>query len=325
MLRAKTNDKKDGTDYAVLAWSGLGGTERARTYDPVADKAFPPGMRTVSARRLSWSDDGKTLFVGIAKWDDKIEPAGRGGRGGAGAGADAPSTVEVWHAKDVVVMPKQKIDAASDRRRSLLAAWHLEGGTLVPLGKDLANEQVTPVRKAGFAYVAEWSKYAMNRSIGRRAADLSLVDLATGTRTPLRSNIDDSFVSAGPAGKYLLFTEADHYWTINLATRAIVDITKSVPTSFIDKESDQTSPQKPPFGVAGWTKDDGAVLLNDKYKRVDGGERRVEGRAVDERRGRAGEAPARSHRPGPGLGGPVEAGLSQPLRGVDEEIGLRAA
>ncbi len=162
-------------------------------------------------------------------------------------------------------MPKQKIDAPSDKRRSLLAAWHLDGGRLVTLGKDLSNEQVTPIRRSGFGYVAEWSAYAMDRSIGRPAADLSLVDLATGARTPLKSGINDRFVQAGPAGKVLLFIDGDQYWTINVATRAITNISQAVATSFIDKESDQTSPQKPPFGVAGWTRDDGAVLLNDKY------------------------------------------------------------
>ena len=60
--------------------------ERQRVYDPAADKTFPAGMRTVSSRRLSWSDDGGRLFLGVAKWDDKLEPAGRGGRGGAGGG-----------------------------------------------------------------------------------------------------------------------------------------------------------------------------------------------------------------------------------------------
>ena len=221
-------------------------------------------------------------------------------------------------------MPKQKIDAPSDRRRSLLAAWHLESGTFVPLGKDLANEQVTPIRRTSLGYVAEWSKYAMNRTIGRPAADLSLVDLATGARTPLRANINDRFVQAGPAGRYLLFIEGDQYWTINLATRAIANITKAVPTSFIDKESDQTSPQKPPFGVAGWTRDDGAVLLNDKYDVWLVAERRIEGRAADQRRGRAGEAsprPARSRR---GVDRPGEADLPEPVRRVDEEVGLRA-
>jgi len=52
-----------------------------------------------------------------------------------------------------------------------------------------------------------------------------------------------------------------HYWTVDLTTRALVNITKDVPASFIDTESDQTGPHKPPFGVAGWTKNDAAVLF----------------------------------------------------------------
>jgi acetyl esterase/lipase len=219
-------------------------------------------MRTVSFRRLTWSDDGRVVFLGIARWEDKLPSAGRGGRG---AGADDASTVEIWHANDIIVMPKQKIDAASDRRRSLLAAWHVESGKLVPLAKDVFNEQVTPIRRTSLAWVAEWSKYAMNRTIGRPAADLSLVDVVTGARTPLKTAITDRFAQAGPAGRYLLFIEGNQYWTIDLASRAVTSITKALPTSFIDLESDQTSPQKPPFGVAGWTKDDRAVLLNDKY------------------------------------------------------------
>ena len=89
-FRAKTDDKKDGPAQAVLAWTDLGKAERLRTYDPAADKAFPAGMRTVSTRRLSWSDDGRMLFLGIAKWDDKTEPAGRGGRGAGPAPTRRP-------------------------------------------------------------------------------------------------------------------------------------------------------------------------------------------------------------------------------------------
>jgi hypothetical protein len=228
---------------------------------------------------VSWSDGGDVLFLGFAKWDGN--KAGRAGRargrrgcgrrtqgrqvsGGTGADTEAP-TVEVWHWKDEYVMPWQKIHASADRRRNMLATWHLDSGRFVPLGDDPIEEQVTPIRHTGFAWIAEWSKYAMNRSIGRPAADLYLADVATGERTKLKDAINDRYVQAGPSGKYLLFLQDDHYWTINLGTRAITNITRAVPTSFIDKESDQAIKQKPPFGVAGWTKDDAAVLLYDKF------------------------------------------------------------
>jgi dipeptidyl aminopeptidase/acylaminoacyl peptidase len=264
VLRATTDDKKEGSNYVVLAWTGLGKGERLRTFDPASGKGLPAGMRTVSFRRPSWSDDGRIVFLGIARWEDKLPSAGRGEKGGT-AGAAEASTIDVWHANDVTVKPKQKIDAPSDRRRNLLAAWHVESGRLVPLGTNLYNEQVTPIRRSSLAWAAEWSKYAMNRTIGRPAADVSLVDVTTGTRTPLRAAINDRFVQAGPFGKCLLFIEGNQYWTIDLASRAVTNITGALPTSFIDLQSDQTSPQKPPFGVAGWTKDDGSVLLNDKY------------------------------------------------------------
>jgi dienelactone hydrolase len=281
ILRAKIDDRKEASTYVVLAWTGLGKAERLRSFDPTADSAFPEGLRTVSFRRLSWSDDGNVLFFGIAKWDDKIGAAGRGARGGGtgqetmqeargGRGASAapseePAGVQVWHWTDVIVQPKQRVDAAANRRRNMLAAWHIDSGKFVQLGQDPVNEQVTPIPHSNLAYVAEWSKYAMNRTIGRPGADLYLIDVTTGARTKVRDNIDESYVQAGPSGKFLLFLQDDHYWTVNLATRAAVNITKSVPTSFINRESDQTVKQKPPFGRAGWTKDDAAVLLYDKY------------------------------------------------------------
>ena len=284
VLRAKTDERKDGSTYAVLAWTGLGKSERLRTYDPTADATFPAGMRTVSFRRLSWSDDGNVLFFGIAKWDDKIVPAERGGRGAAASGdtaqargergapaADQPATVEIWHWTDAIVMPKQKIDANTDRQRNMLAAWHLDNGKFVQIGNNPISEEVRPIRRTNFAWVAEWSKYAFSRSIGRPAADIYLADIATGARTKLRDSVNDRYVQTSPGGKYLLFREDDHFWTVNLATRAITNLTKSAPVSFINKESDQTSKvfpdilQKPAFGVAGWTKDDSAVLFYDKY------------------------------------------------------------
>jgi dipeptidyl aminopeptidase/acylaminoacyl peptidase len=282
VFRAKTDERKDGPTQVLMSWTELGAkAERQRTYDSTADLAFPAGMRTVSFRRLSWSADGKMIFLGMAKWDDKPAPpvktekgadtaadkdaAGRTARSGASAAVDEPSTVEIWHARDVFVMPWQKTNAAADRRRNMLAAWDLDRGKLVPLGKDLTNEQVTPIQRTNFAFLAEWSKYAFDRTIGRPAADLYLVDITAGARTKLKDNINDRYVQASPGGKYLLFLQNDHYWTIDLATRAITNITKSAPVSFINKESDETIEQKPPFGTAGWTTDDAAVLFYDKY------------------------------------------------------------
>lgn len=75
-LRAKTNERKEGSTYAVLAWTGLGQSERQRTYDPTADSTFPTGMRTVSFRRLSWSDDGAELVRSLALVAERTTASG---------------------------------------------------------------------------------------------------------------------------------------------------------------------------------------------------------------------------------------------------------
>jgi dipeptidyl aminopeptidase/acylaminoacyl peptidase len=277
VFRGKTDPAHDGPTQAVLAWTGIGQAERQLTYDPTNDASFPRGMRTVPYRRLSWSEDGRTIFLGIAKWNEALPAASRG-RGAASEGSgrqsgapaegglapDEPAGVDIWHWQDVFVQPRQKLSAAADARRSLLAAWPLDGGTFVPLGHSF-DESIDPLRHGHSAVVAEWSKYAMDRTIGRPAADMYLEDEATGVRTPIVSDVNDRGFEVGPAAKTAIFLRDDAFWAVNLDTRAITNITKGVATSFIDKESDETITQKPAFGVAGWTPNDRGVLLYDRY------------------------------------------------------------
>jgi len=282
VLRGKTDEGKDGPTQVILLWTGVDGNGELHTFDSTTDSTFPQGMRTVPFRPLSWSADGEVLFFGIAEWADEEVPAEKGEEEEGAAEEDAdeadspdqaddPSTVEIWHWTDTFVMPWQKIHAPQDRERNLLAAWHVGSGDFVLLGQDLIEERVTPIRHTDLAFVAEWSKYAMERSIGRVGADLYVQDITTGERTRLKDNINDRYVQASPGGEYLLFLDEGHYWTIDLDNLEIRNITESAPLSFINMESDQTSKvypdqlQKPPFGVAGWTTDDAAVLLYDKY------------------------------------------------------------
>lgn len=255
VMKSITDDKRDGPGNSLIAWTHLGdASEASRAFDPA--KTLPTGQRIVTYRKPSWAEDAGVVFVGIAKWEDKLE-----------AKKDEPELagVDIWHWRDSNVIPRQKIAAKNDRERSLLAAWNVESGKLVTLGRT-NEEQVRPFKDGKMAFVSDWSNYSMERSIGRPSADLSLVDLATGERTKLRDRLpEDEYLRASPSGKYLLYFEGNHYWTVNTATRAVVNITKNIKASFANLESDATVKQKPPFGVGGWTQDDKAVLLYDKF------------------------------------------------------------
>ena len=294
VLRSKSDDHRESTTEIALAWTHLGGaSETSHTYDPTGDAKFPAGMRTVSFHKPSWSEDGEMVFLGMARWEDKIaEPkkseketsADATKADGAKTDSDAkdkgkdqdkdkdkkkdpddPATVAIWNAHDTEVMPKQKLNAKNDRHKNILCAWHLQNGQLVPLGKDL-DEEIVPFNHQRTAYAANWSAYAMERSIGRPAADVYFVDLATGDRTKIQDRLnDDYYLEASPGGRYLFYFHDNNYWTVNTATRAVVNITKAVPTAFADLEADYTIKQKPAFGFAGWAKDDASIILYDKF------------------------------------------------------------
>ena len=260
-LRSKMDDKRDGPTQIPMAWCHLGEpSESVHQFDPAAATGVPAGMRIVSYRKPSWSSDGADVFVGIARWDEKI-PKAKDSK----EPAEEQASVDIWHWRDTDVQPKQKKSAEQDKRRNMLAVWHVEQNGFVQLGHELTG-QVTPLKNQKLAYSTEWKAYAMDRSIGRPAADLYLVDLATGSPTRIKEKLmNDRYLQASPGGHYLLYLQDDNYWTVNVATHATVNITKNVKTSFVDKESDETVKQLPPFGVAGWTKDDKDVILYDKF------------------------------------------------------------
>lgn len=277
VLRSKVDEHREGPAQVALVWTNLGASsEGAHVYDPTADSKFPVGMRTVAFHTPSWAEDGGIVFLGFAKWDDKIaeakKPAASDSDSAKSAAAakekekdeEEPPSVAVWNWRDVEVMPKQKLSAKNNRQKNMLAAWQVETNSFVPLGKDL-DEKVTPLKHQTLAVAANWSAYAMERSIGRPAADISLVDVTTGNRTKIQDRLNDDYsVETSPGGRYLLYFHDDHYWTVNTSTHALVNISKNVQTAFVDREADYTIKQKPAFGVAGWTKNDAAVILYDK-------------------------------------------------------------
>ena len=305
---------------------------------------IPPRIR--SSRRVcapylsvepSWSEDGAILYIGLSDWFPKMAGAapaaatgGRRGRGGNAAAAPADDAeeqpgVDVWHWKDIEVMAYQSKNASQEGRRNMLAALHVDAGTLTQLGQEV-TEQVTPLKRGNLAYVQEWKAYAMERSIGRPFADIYLIDLSTGQRTKIKEKLnEDRYLESSPGGRYLGYLDHDHYYIYDIEKKATVNITKNIKTSFVNLESDATIPQKPPFGVAGWTTNDAEIILYDKFDlwkiSPDGAHAaRLTNGAADETRYRYVRMD-----PGCRIDRSFETGLPERFRHLVEEVRLRDA
>jgi dipeptidyl aminopeptidase/acylaminoacyl peptidase len=264
-LRSRSESGRDGPTHTTLAWPDVAGQPATRRELDAAAAGLPRDLRVVRFRTPSWSEDGARLFVGVAPWAPAPErPANLSRRLDATSGnPDEMPDVQVWHPRDTTVMARQRVDARRDRERSMLAAWWVADGRLVRVAQS-PSEVATPIRRQPFALVIDTEVFAMERSLGRVVANAWTVDLRTGSRSDPLTRIADRYLQSSPGGRYLLYLQGDHYWTVDLASGRRTNITASLATTFVDRESDTTEIQKPPFGVGGWTTGDAAVLVYDK-------------------------------------------------------------
>jgi len=262
VLRIRNDSTREGATHSVLAWTGLSGNKRAaHVLDPATADGFPGAMRIVDFRQLSWARQSPTLLFGLQDWEPKEKPAGDSAQ--ATPADDEKPGVEIWHAQDVDIMPEQKVRAQRDRERNYLAAWHPLRKTFVQVANEL-TENATLARRGTIALATDQTPWERERMFGPVYNDLWVVDVMTGDRTKIKDRIQYSF-GASPTGRYVLYLENDHYWVYDVTKQTHTNITRSVPTSFVNVEDDHTVEQKPPFGPAGWTPGDATVLLYDKY------------------------------------------------------------
>jgi dipeptidyl aminopeptidase/acylaminoacyl peptidase len=242
-LRSVKQDGFEGESYQALAWKDLG-EKRTVTVDAP--------HRITTARAPQWSEDGSTVYLGVADWLKKIEVK---------RSDDDPATVEVWHWQDEHVISEQKLTANRDRDRNVPAAWHVATGSLVMLSAN-NKEDVRLPRTGNRALALDGTPYQNEAMFGRNFADLYQVNLETGARTTVAKRVIPA-VEFSPGGRYAMnFREGD-FWVYDLATGATRNVTKDSGIVFTNQENDYPVSQKPPYGVAGWTKEDHSAIVYD--------------------------------------------------------------
>ena len=282
VLRMVADSSYEDSTHVVLSWRGLSGASPvAREFEQNAIQGFPTEMRVVSYQGLEWSDDGETLYFGIKDWKKKVEEEESESDSTKTEDADSAvaesdaegddeeddeeelSTVLVWHADDVEIIPEQEVSSGSARRENHLIAWHLDADGYVQLGNEL-TENISVVEGDRLAVGTDGTPYDADRMFGPEYRDIYVVDVRSGERTKIKERIQFNY-GASSGGRYLLYFENDHFWTYGFETGRHTNITEGLSTSFVNLEDDHTVTQKPPYGVAGWTDNDRSVLLYDKY------------------------------------------------------------
>jgi dipeptidyl aminopeptidase/acylaminoacyl peptidase/peroxiredoxin len=173
-------------------------------------------------------------------------------------------TLDLWNWRDGLLQTMQQKRGARGGRESRTAVWHVDTGSLVVLG-DEKTPSLRFVGPDGARMLGSDSQpYEQEVMWDGRYSDVWLVNAVDGSRQRVlekyRGNVTNS-----PGGRYLLWFGDDYqWWALDTATGERRDLTSGIGLPFHRHDDDHPAPDSP-YGSAGWTTDDAAVLLYDEF------------------------------------------------------------
>lgn len=174
-----------------------------------------------------------------------------------------PAGVEVWHAKDIDIIPLQKKTESRDRRKNFLATWIIAEDRFVQLGGDV-TERVNLLEKQKLALGTDNTPYETEKRFGPTLVDAYIINTLSGKRFKAFEQVKFHF-SSSPDGRYVPYIRDDHFWLYDTKQKDTLNLTEKVDRSFINNERNTLTDQSPPYGVAGWSKDGKQLFLYDRY------------------------------------------------------------
>jgi dipeptidyl aminopeptidase/acylaminoacyl peptidase len=261
VLRTLADSGFRDTTHAVLAWTGAGSTNATqRVMNPTTTPGFPAGMRVAESRRPQWAKEGGTVYFGVR--ERTVSPASPSG-GRAGGAAEKVSDVQVWHSKDVRIMPMQKVRESQDLQATLLSAWHVRDARVVQIGTSFL-ESTSILAGDRNATETDRSAYEFGTMFGRPYQDIWLVDIRTGARLKVLEKVRH-FYGGSPTGRKLAWYDGEDYWSLDVETKARTNLSAAAEEEFGDPDWDYPGDMRPPEGQAGWTTQDRAFLVYDTH------------------------------------------------------------
>lgn len=289
VLKGKKDDKYEDPLYSVIGFSQFSSSGKPVKviYDPLKDDSFPEKMTISPSATPIWTDDFSALLFGIhetkLKEDktDKKEPAEKKEESPEEKEEtekvppqpkvkpeppidpeDMPDLV-IWHWKDKRIQAMQQVQEARDKNFSYLSIYRIKEKKFIRLADDEIRS-VSPAPRHLWALGYDDREYELIGNLeGRNYQDVYVIDLKTGERK-LALKKYRWFSLPSPDGSHFLYYTDDHYYTYEMATGRTYNISKDVPTSFVNTEDDHNV-LDPPISPIGWTKDGISVLLYDNW------------------------------------------------------------
>jgi dipeptidyl aminopeptidase/acylaminoacyl peptidase len=243
----------DASTPAFVLFHWTHGSERATELISAKTPGIPEGRSVSEHGRVEFSEDGARLFFGTARIPAPEPEDG-----------PEPVKVDIWHWKDPLLQPMQRVRADQAKKQSFRAVVSLADRRLTQLAcEEVPEIELNP--EATAAIGTSDVPYRQLVSWDGRYQDIYILELTTGSR---RKIIEQSPFGAtlSPAGRYVLYYDSEERNWLAIAVRdgRKINLTAKADVQF-DSETSDTPDRPRPYGIAGWTEDDRSVLLYDRY------------------------------------------------------------
>lgn len=217
-----------------------------------------PYWTVSSDKKPYFSESGKRLYFGmtppaLVKDTMRLE--------------DEIVNVEIWHHDNPLLYTQLETTLDDDKKRSYLAVYDI-GSKVTRQVEDQEIERSKLSLKGDGKYALLTKTKPYQKSItwlGEAKKDIYLYDMQQGKSTLIAEGQSD-YPSFSATEKYVYwYNKPDSLWKYyDVANQKTGFLGDKTLTAFYDEEND--TPQLPDgVGVAGWLKDDSAILIYDKY------------------------------------------------------------
>jgi dipeptidyl aminopeptidase/acylaminoacyl peptidase len=242
-------------NHLVIVSGFEDGTPHVREYDPSGDDSVPEGMVLSELRDLDWNEGGTIVYLGLKEQEHDPEAADE-------EEDEDKANVDVWHWADERIQSIQMVQERNDRRRTWLAAFHVDAERLVRLEGSEMRRVIVP--DEGLWAVGENDvvyRSDLTQQGGR--GDFYRVDLRSGdAETIIESVRLDMGVS--PNGEWFLYLTDGELFAHHLESGEFTNLSAIAGVDFLNREYDIVA-ERPAYGVGGWSADGESVLLYDRY------------------------------------------------------------
>ena len=238
--------------YDLFLWKN-------KTTSKLFDRSLlPDGYEFSENRELKFSKDDNSIFFGIAKVippndTTKLE--------------EEIPLLDIWHWNEPVLQSEQLNNKENDLKKSLLSVYHIGNAQFIKLQEESYSEiELIEADNSEYAIAYSNLPYAVQTMWeGNSYNDFYLIDIKTGISELIKKNVR-AYPRISYNGNYVFwYNSVDTSWsTYDIKFRKEYKVTNPDLLQCANEIND--IPDYPgSYGIAGWTVDDAAILIYDRY------------------------------------------------------------